>query len=85
MENKLSVLFFFKTSCTDAREREFGDVDKNIELYQFASTKKLAVLLLHSDRFLDEMFQNHGLKEWISLKIMLLGLCKVIMSPLKYE
>ena len=32
------MLFFFKTSCSDARERLFGDVDKTIELYQFAST-----------------------------------------------
>ena len=43
MENKLSVIFF-KTSCSDARECVFGDVDKNIELYLFASTKKLAAL-----------------------------------------
>ena len=39
----------------------------------------------HSDRFLIEMFQNHGLKEWISLRIMLLWLCKVIMSHFKHE
>ena len=39
----------------------------------------------HSDRFLIEMFQNHGLKEWISLKIMLLWLWKVIMSLFNHE
>ena len=56
-------------------------------LAQAPRTKKqiLDRVLLHSYRFLVEMFQNHSLKELISLKIMLLGLCKVIMSPLKYE
>ena len=39
----------------------------------------------HSDRFLIELFQNHGLKEWISLKIMLLWLWKVIMSLFNHE
>ena len=43
------------------------------------------LLPLHSDRFLIEMFQNHGLKEWISLKITLLWLWKVIMSLFNHE
>ena len=32
----------------------------------------LATTLGHTDRFYVEMFQNHGFKKWISLKIMLL-------------
>ena len=36
--------------------------------------------LHHTDRILIEMFQNHDFKEWVSLKIMLLWLCKVIRS-----
>ena len=42
-------------------------------------------LCMHSDRFLIGLFQNHGLKEWISLKIMLLWLWKVIMSLFNNE
>ena len=30
------------------------------------------LVLWHTDRFYVEMFQNHGFKKWISLKIMLL-------------
>ena len=45
----------------------------------------LLLLPFHSDRFLIEMFQNHGLKEWISLRIMLLRLWLVIMSLFNHE
>ena len=38
--------------------------------------------LKHTDRIFIEMFQNQDFKEWISLKIMLFWLCKVLMSLL---
>ena len=54
-------------------------------LHDFDLVKVSPAKQLHSDRFLIELFQNHGLKGWISLKIMLLWLWKVIMSLFNHE
>ena len=42
------------------------------------------VIPRHTDRYWVEMFHNYSFKEWISLKFMLLWLCKVIMSLLMH-
>ena len=47
---------------------------------KFRSKHSTVLVLCHSDWILIEMFQNHDFKEWISLKIMLLWLCKVTSS-----
>jgi hypothetical protein len=50
----------------------------------FSKEYQLKTLSLHTDQIFIEMFQNHDFKEWISLKIMLFWLYKVIMPIFMY-
>ena len=72
---KVFMLLLLKT-----KQKSFSRLERN-----YVSSKLVCMASIHSDQFLVEMFQNHGLKEWISLRVMLLWLCKVIMSLFKHE
>ena len=75
INGKFFMLLFLKT-----KQKSFSRLERN-----YVSSKLVCMASIHSDQFLVEMFQNHGLKEWISLRIMLLWLWLVIMSLFNHE
>jgi hypothetical protein len=66
------VFHHSKTSCFGLAGRILDFIGRNGGAAVSPAQIRKVEQMRHTDRFYVEMFQNHGFKKWISLKIMLL-------------